>query len=134
MLFSQKVGDQFFRDSPMIDEFEIEAIQIFRVVTRSAHVRTSIGAKRFSWLHGYNRQIGDVIGSGTVSGPGEGEAGALIELSKAGNVPVRLDTGEERAFLEDGDTVILAGYCVKEGFARIGFGECAGEVLPAPTP
>jgi fumarylacetoacetase len=84
-------------------------------------------------VNGCNLQIGDVIGSGTVSGPGEGEAGALIELSKAGNAPVPLGAGEERAFLEDGDTVTLSGYCAKDGFARIGFGDCAGEVQPAPT-
>ena len=59
-----------------------------------------------------NSRIGDVIGSGTVSGPGEGRRGA-IQLSKAGNVPVPLATGEERAFLEDGDTVTLSGYCAR---------------------
>ena len=84
-------------------------------------------------VNGCNLQIGDVIGSGTVSGPGEGEAGALSELSKAGNAPVPLGAGEERAFLEDGDTVTLSGYCAKDGFARIGFGDCAGEVQPAPA-
>ncbi|GEM_PF-2305102 len=80
-----------------------------------------------------NLQIGDVIGSGAVSGPGEGEAGVLSELSKAGNAPVPLGAGEERAFLEDGDTVTLSGYCAKDGFARIGFGDCVGEARPAPT-
>ena len=80
-------------------------------------------------INGCNLKVGDVIGSGTVSGPTVGEAGALIELALNGAAPVELATGEKRSFLEDGDTVTLRGYCEKPGFARIGFGECRGEVL-----
>lgn len=81
-------------------------------------------------INGCNLNVGDVIGSGTVSGPTVSEAGALIELALNGAAPVELATGENRSFLEDGDTVALRGYCEKPGFARIGFGECRGEVLP----
>src|ERR1700731_52077 len=81
--------------------------------------------------YGCNLKVGDVIGSGTGSGPTVSEAGALIELALNGAAPVELATGEKRSFLEDGDTVALRGYCEKPGFARIGFGECRGEVLPA---
>jgi hypothetical protein len=60
------------------------------------------------------------------------EAGALVELSLGGRQPVTLThSGEQRAFLHDGDTVILRGWCEKPGQARIGFGECRGTVLPA---
>ena len=80
---------------------------------------------------GCNLQPGDLIGSGTQSGPLPGEQAALIELSEGGRRPVALGNGETRAFLEDGDAVILRGWCEREGFARIGFGECRGQVLPA---
>ncbi|WP_082517639.1 fumarylacetoacetase [Variovorax sp. Root318D1] len=74
---------------------------------------------------------GDLFGSGTISGPGPGEAGAIIELTRAAQSPVTLANGEERGFLEDGDAVLLRGWCEKPGHARIGFGESRGTVLPA---
>ena len=82
-------------------------------------------------INGCKLKAGDVIGSGTVSGPTVSEAGALIELALNSAAPVGLATGEKRSFLEDGDTVALRGYCEKPGFARTGFGECWGEVLPS---
>ncbi|MFT4510601.1 fumarylacetoacetase [Caballeronia sp. 15711] len=80
---------------------------------------------------GCNLNAGDLVGTGTISGPGEGEAGALIELSMAGKKPVDVGGGESRSFIEDGDAVILRGSCERAGFARIGFGESRGEVQPA---
>jgi fumarylacetoacetase len=80
---------------------------------------------------GCNLEPGDLYGSGTQSGPGPAEGGALIELSAGGRQAVPLANGEARTFLEDGDTVILRGWCEKPGFARLGFGECRGTVLPA---
>jgi fumarylacetoacetase len=81
---------------------------------------------------GCNLRSGDVMGTGTISGPTQGEAGAIVELSAGGTRDVPLpSTGEVRRFLEDGDTVILRGWCEKPGAARIGFGECRGEILPA---
>lgn len=81
---------------------------------------------------GCNLQPGDLLGTGTVSGPTPGEAGAIVELSKGGREPVTLEgTAEQRAFLQDGDTVILRGWCEAPGRARIGFGECRGTVLPS---
>ena len=74
---------------------------------------------------------GDLFGSGTISGPGPGEAGAIIELTRAAQSPVTLTNGEQRGFLEDGDAVLLRGWCEKPGHARIGFGESRGTVLPA---
>jgi fumarylacetoacetase len=73
-----------------------------------------------------------LIASGTVSGPEKENRGCLLELTTKGAEPVKLPDGSERAFLEDGDEVILTGYCEREGFARIGLGSCAGVVLPAP--
>jgi fumarylacetoacetase len=80
---------------------------------------------------GCNLQPGDLLGTGTQSGPTIEEAGALIELSAGGKNPVRVGDHETRTFLEDGDTVILRGWCERPGFVRIGFGECRGTVLPA---
>ncbi|BFO53526.1 fumarylacetoacetase [Acidovorax sacchari] len=79
-------------------------------------------------VNGCNLQSGDLLGSGTLSGPGPGEAGSLLELAVAGRQPVRLPSGEERSFLEDGDTVTLRGWCEREGAARIGLGEASGTI------
>jgi fumarylacetoacetase len=76
---------------------------------------------------------GDLIGSGTVSGPEKHNRGCLLEMTRRGAEPLTLPTGEERRFLEDGDEVILRGWCEAPGFRRIGLGECRGVVLPAQT-
>ena len=76
---------------------------------------------------------GDLIASGTVSGPEKENRGCLLELTSKGTDPVRLPNGETRTFLEDGDEVILIGYAARDGFARIGLGACRGVVLPAVT-
>ncbi len=82
-------------------------------------------------MGGCKLNSGDLFGSGTISGPGPSEAGAIIELARAGQSPVALSNGEQRGFLEDGDAVLLRGWCEKPGHARIGFGESRGTVLPA---
>lgn len=82
-------------------------------------------------VNGCNLQSGDLLGSGTLSGPRPGEAGSLLELSAAGKQPITLPNGERRSFLEDGDTLTLAGHCERAGARRIGFGVCSGTVLGA---
>ena len=82
---------------------------------------------------GCNLRPGDLPGSGTISGPSAAEAGTLIELAEGGRKPVTLDNGDQRGFLQDGDAVILKGWCEKPGCARIGFGQSRGEILPALT-
>ena len=74
---------------------------------------------------------GDLLASGTVSGPTKESRGSCIERTWRGTEPLALPTGETRAFLEDGDEVIMRGYCEREGHPRIGFGECRGRVAPA---
>ncbi|MBZ0171601.1 MAG: fumarylacetoacetase [Phycisphaerales bacterium] len=95
--------------------------------------------------NGCNMQPGDLLGSGTVSGPTRDSRGCLLELTWDGNpwanppvqasttarTPIALPSGEERKFLADGDEVIIEGYCEREGFRRIGFGECRGVIQPA---
>jgi fumarylacetoacetase len=78
---------------------------------------------------GCNLAPGDLFGSGTISAPDAG--GSLLELTGGGRQPLRLPGGEARSFLEDGDTAILRGRAVRPGFVTIGFGDCAGEILPA---
>jgi fumarylacetoacetase len=77
-------------------------------------------------------QTGDLLGTGTISAPERTGWGSLLELSWGGRDALSLDTGEERRFLEDGDTVTIRGHA-SEGAARVGFGLCEGRVLPAPA-
>jgi fumarylacetoacetase len=79
--------------------------------------------------NGCNLRPGDLLATGTVSGPTRESRGCLLELAWRGTQPITLPTGETRSFLEDGDEVILRGWCEKEGWARIGFGECRGLVV-----
>ncbi|OGA09928.1 MAG: fumarylacetoacetase [Betaproteobacteria bacterium RIFCSPHIGHO2_12_FULL_69_13] len=81
--------------------------------------------------NGCNLRPGDLLGSGTISGPAPDSVGSLLELTMGGKQPIRLPSGEQRGFLEDGDEVIECGRCAREGFATIGFGEAAGIVKPA---
>ena len=81
--------------------------------------------------NGCNLRPGDLIASGTVSGPTKESRGCLLELAWRGTEPITLPTGEQRRFLDDGDEVIFRGFCERAGFARIGFGECRGTVVAA---
>ena len=81
--------------------------------------------------NGCNLQSGDLLASGTVSGPEPDSLGSLLEITKGGREPFTLPSGETRTFLEDGDEVSLRGSCAAPGFRRIGFGECRGIILPA---
>ena len=81
-------------------------------------------------ITGCNMRVGDLMGSGTISGPEKDSRGSLLELTWNTTEPLTLVNGEQRGFLEDGDTVIMRGHCQKNGL-RIGFGEVRGTVLPA---
>jgi fumarylacetoacetase len=74
---------------------------------------------------------GDLIGSGTVSGPENHNRACLLEMTRRGAEPLTLPTGETRVFLEDSDEVILRGWCEASGFRRISLGECRGLIQPA---
>ncbi len=76
---------------------------------------------------------GDLLASGTISGPTDDSLGSMLELSWKGSRTVELGEGQVRKFLQDGDTVIIQGFCFKQGFDRVGFGACTGKVLPAGT-
>ena len=82
-------------------------------------------------VNGCALRAGDLFGTGTLSGPEKHQAGSLLEMTTGGKNPITLSNGERRAFLEDGDTIVLRAYCEREGARRIGFGECRGTVLPS---
>jgi len=121
-------------------EVAIETPQM-RAAGDRAHKLTTSSFKHSYWttaqmiahhtVNGCNLVAGDFIGSGTQSGPCSEEAGSLLELSNGGKQQVALGNGETRTFLEDGDAVVMSGFCDKEGATRIGFGQCYSLVLPA---
>ncbi len=74
--------------------------------------------------------VGDLLGSGTVSGPEKHQRGSLLEISWNGSEPVELDGGVKRSFLEDGDSLVMRGWCQGDGY-RVGFGEVEGTIVPA---
>src|SRR5262249_9700123 len=80
---------------------------------------------------GCNLRPGDLFGTGTISAPGDGGLGSLLEISAGGRRPVELASGETRRFLEDGDSVIMRARCARGGFATIGLGECRGTIAAA---
>jgi fumarylacetoacetase len=83
--------------------------------------------------NGCNLLPGDILASGTISGPQPGSQGCLLEITQRGSSPLRLPTGEIREFLADGDEIILRGFCERDGLPHLTFGECRGTVLPAIT-
>jgi fumarylacetoacetase len=82
-------------------------------------------------VNGCNLRAGDLLGTGTQSGPTPAEAGSLLELSLGGRQPIRIGHDEYRTYVEDGDTVIFRGWCESPSAVRIGFGDVQGRVLPA---
>jgi len=81
-------------------------------------------------VNGCNLRTGDLLASGTISGPAEDSFGSLLETTWQGTKPLQLPAGETRRFLEDGDTVIISGWCQGEDY-RVGFGEVVGKIYPA---
>ncbi|WP_180070657.1 fumarylacetoacetase [Acinetobacter sp. YH16038] len=81
-------------------------------------------------IAGCNVQVGDLMGSGTISGPTPNSYGSLLEITWNATKPLTLSNGEQRTFIQDGDTVIMKGHCEKDGL-RIGFGTVIGKILPA---
>jgi fumarylacetoacetase len=81
-------------------------------------------------VNGCNMKTGDLLASGTISGPEKNSYGSMLELTWRGENPIKLPDGEERKFLQDGDTLTITGYCQGEGY-KVGFGEVTGKILPA---
>jgi fumarylacetoacetase len=122
--------------------FSIEIEMYLRTPKSPAPVRLSRGNYNSSYWtpaqivahqtsNGCNLQTGDLLGSGTISGPSPDSLGSMMELTQGGRNPLQLPGGESRTFIEDGDEVIERARCAREGHATIGFGEAAGRVLAA---
>lgn len=100
--------------------------------TRSGHSHWSFPQMlAHHTLNGCRLHPGDLLGSGTQSGPGRDERGCLMEITAAGREPLQLADGSQRTLLQDGDTVILRGWAERDGCVPIGLGECRGTVMPA---
>ncbi len=122
--------------------FDIELEIWLRTPAMAAPVRLSRSNLRHAYWslaqmlthhasNGCNLQPGDLLGTGTISGPQPEEAGSLLELTAGGKQPLTLPNGEQRTFLLDGDELGLRAYAEKPGFRRVGFGACDGRILPA---
>jgi fumarylacetoacetase len=84
-------------------------------------------------VNGCNLEPGDLIGTGTISGPSPAQLSSMLEFTTGGTKPVALPNGEKRSFLEDGDEITFRGRCSREGFATIGFGSCTGRIEAAAS-
>ncbi len=109
------------------------AVRLTRGNTTQAAYWTAAQLVAHHTVNGCNLQPGDLLGSGTLSGPEPDQAGSLLELTQGGKQPITLANGEQRTFLEDGDTLTLRGYCERAGAACIGFGEVSGTVVASAS-
>ena len=153
--FTRPEGDPAplpYLDSPSNREHGAVAIALEAWVQTAAMARSGHAGERISqssytdayWtaaqlvahhtVNGCDLREGDLLGTGTLSGPAPEQGGSLLELTQGGKQPLTLANGERLGFLQDGDTVILRGHCEREGFRRIGFGECRGTVLGDARP
>ncbi|XP_037973209.2 fumarylacetoacetase [Plutella xylostella] len=125
------------------DKFNFDINLEVDLVSEKSSVPTTITRSNFRFMYwtvkqqlaqqtitGCNIRPGDLLGSGTISGDTSDSYGSMLELSWKGTKPLRLHNGEERKFIQDGDTVVLRGFCKNED-VRIGFGKCEGKLLPA---
>ena len=81
-------------------------------------------------VSGCNTKVGDLMGSGTISGSASGAVGSLLELTRNGQKPLILANGMQRGFIQDGDAISMTGWCQGDGY-RVGFGQVTGKILPA---
>jgi fumarylacetoacetase len=125
---------------PMLDDIDLSVIIEPEGGTQEVIARTNYNEMYYSAAQqlthhassGCAMNAGDLLGSGTISGPEKSQRGSLLELSWGGKEPFTLADGSERSFINDGDTMILTGHASGEGY-RIGFGACSGKILPAKS-
>ena len=126
--------------APMLYDIDLEVGLMPEGKTETVIARTNYREMYYSSAQqlahhsssGCPMRVGDLLGSGTISGPEKESRGALLELAWGGKEPITLDSGEERSFLHDGDTLTLRGAAQGDGY-RIGFGACSGTIKPATS-
>jgi fumarylacetoacetase len=125
-------------------DISLEIYMSTEVMRRAGTAPARIAQTSAAWLYwtvaqmvahhtcnGCDVTVGDLMGTGTISGPEKANLGSLLELTMRGTEPLALPSGEKRGFVEDGDEIVFRGFCEKPGHARIGFGECRAVILPA---
>lgn len=125
------IGMEMYLRSAAMRAKKLPALRLTRSNFRHAYW-TAAQIVTHQASNGCNLRPGDLLGSGTISGPTPDSLGSLLELTQGGKAPITLPGGEQRSFIEDGDQVIQRSRCVREGYASIGFGEAAGVIRPAP--
>ncbi len=133
--YLQEPGPMLY-DIPLSVSIRPENADRATVITRTNYAEMYYSSAQQLAHHttaGSPMNVGDLLGSGTISGAERHQRGSLLELSWGGTEPIRLDTGETRSFIEDGDTLTLSGAAEGDGY-RIGFGDCVGSVIPALDP
>lgn len=131
----------YLRENPSHNSYDIQlSVEIKAQNATQSDLICTTNFKHLYWsmaqqlthhtISGCNTQVGDLMGSGTISGPTPNSYGSLLEITWNGTRPLQLSNGEKRSFLEDGDTLTMKGHCEKDGL-RIGFGAVTGKILPA---
>jgi fumarylacetoacetase len=118
--------------TPAMRERSLPAVVVSRSLFSRDSVWTFAQMVAHHTVNGCNLRPGDLLGSGTLSGPDVGSEGCMLELTRAGSKPLQLPSGEERRFLEDGDEVSITAFCERPGLPRIGFGQCVARIEQAP--
>jgi fumarylacetoacetase len=119
---------QAFIETQQMRDQRLEPVQLMQSNFREAIYWSLFQLITHHASNGCNLNPGDLLGSGTMSGPLPEQAGSLLELSEGGKKILQLPNGETRTFLENGDRIILKAFCEREGCTRIGFGECSGTI------
>ena len=128
-------------DSTLVEVFEVRRLLEPAATALAAQRITRSHLKHLYWTfgqmlahhssNGCNMNPGDLIGSGTISGPTDESRACITEITEAGKKPLKLSSGESRTALEDGDEITLSAWAKKEGHVSIGFGQCVGTILSA---
>ena len=130
----------YLQENKTNNNFDIKLEAVLETENGDLNILSESNTKYLYWsmaqqlthhtVNGCNVRAGDMMGSGTISGPTKNSYGSMLELTWGGKKPVTLKDGTTRTFFKDGDNVVLRGYCENEN-VRIGFGKCTGKILPA---
>jgi fumarylacetoacetase len=121
-----------FLSTEKMREHGLPAVRISKSLFSRDSIWTFAQMVAHHTVNGCNLRPGDLLGSGTLSGPDVGSEGCMLELTRAGTKPLSLPSGESRSFIEDGDEVSITAFCERPGLPRIGFGRCIARIKTTP--